>query len=153
MAIKKVVIHQYRRIVQQAAEKVAGWITPKEGWICTVRKALGMSGVQLAHRLGVTKALAYRNESAELSGSVTLKTMQRIAEAMDCRFVYAIVPNGEIDELILKQARKKAAVLVKKTNTQMALEEQSLSADQINYEIDRLAREMAETMPSDFWDE
>lgn len=153
-AVKSVVTRQYRHIVQQALSQAVGLTVPPEGWLCTVRKALGMSGAQLARRLGVTRALINQTQKAELAGGVTLKTMQHMAEAMGCRFVYAIVPKeGGVDDLIRVQARKKAARLVAKTNTQMALEEQSLSSDQINYEIDRLVREMAEAMPSDFWDE
>ena|SRR5688572_27175043 len=153
MAIKKIVTRQYRDIAQQALGNAALWFIPKEGWICTVRKAFGMSGVQLAQRLGVTKAWVYRTEKAELSGGVTLKTMQRMAEAMGCRFVYAIMPNSDIETFMFNQAKKKAASLVKKTNTQMALEAQALSEEQIAFEIDRLARDMVQNMPSDFWDD
>lgn len=153
-AVKKIATRQYRRIVQEAVKPAIELALPPQGWLCTVRNALSMSGAQLARRLGSTRAWINRTEKAELTGSVTLKTMQHMAQAMGCRFVYAIVPeNGGVEDLILAQARKKAARLVKKTNTQMALEAQTLAPDQINYEIDRLAREMVEIMPSDFWDE
>jgi predicted DNA-binding mobile mystery protein A len=56
----------------------------------TVRKAIGMSGSQLANRLGVTKGRVSQAESAELSGSATLKSMHSMAQAMNCRFVYAV---------------------------------------------------------------
>lgn len=152
--VKKIAARQYRRIVQEVVKPAAALALPPQGWLCTVRNALSMSGAQLARRLGSTRAWINRTEKAELSGSVTLKTMQHMAEAMGCRFIYAIVPkNGGVDDLIYAQARKKAAQLVRKTSTQMALEAQTLAPDQIDYEIDRLAREMVETMPSDFWDE
>ncbi len=153
-AVKKIATRQYQHIVQEAITPAAGLTLPPQGWLCTVRNALSMSGAQLARRLGSTRAWINRTEKAELSGGVTLKTMQHMAQAMGCRFVYAIVPeNGGIEDLILAQARKKAAQLVKKTNTQMALEAQTLAPKQISYEIDRLAKEMIEAMPSDFWDE
>ncbi len=57
MVVKKIVISQYKGIVDRAAALIAGLKTPPEGWLRTVRKALGMSVVQLAAKLGVTRAL------------------------------------------------------------------------------------------------
>jgi len=39
-------------------------------------------------------------ERSELDGGITLKKMKEVAEAMHCRFVYAIVPAGGKDESI-----------------------------------------------------
>lgn len=153
MTIKSVVNSQYRNIINQAVNQAARLVVPPEGWICTVRKSLNMSGAQLARRLGVTRAQVFKTEKAETSGNITLKTIQGMAEAMGCRFVYAIVPEESIDALILNQAQKKAMTLVHKTNSHMALEAQALSVEQINYEIDRLTRQMVERMPSDLWDD
>ena len=107
MSLKNVVSAQYREIVDQAAGLVAMIKTPPEGWIRTVRKALGMSVVQLASRLNVTRSLISRTENEELNGSVTIKTIHKMAQAMKCRFVYAIVPEQKIDDLILQQATLK----------------------------------------------
>ncbi len=68
-------------------------LNPTEGWLKTLRLSLGMSGSQLALKLGVSKARVSRFEHDELTGSVTLKTMQSVAKAMNCRFVYAVVPE------------------------------------------------------------
>ena len=90
MSVKAIVQQQYKRIVDNAASHAA-LQTPPEGWLRTVRKALGMSGAQLARKMGVTRARVAQAEHAELSGGATLKSMQAAAEAMGCRFVYAIV--------------------------------------------------------------
>ena len=102
MSIAKIVAKQYRDKVNQAVSQF-GSLTmlpnrglPKEGWLRTVRTALGMSGTQLAKKLGVTKARVSKAETDEPHGSVTLKTMQTMAEAMDCKFVYAIVPKQNV---------------------------------------------------------
>src|SRR5229473_1162872 len=112
MSIKTVIQQQYRSIVDNAAASLAGLQTPPEGWLRTVRNALGMSGAQLAKKLGVTRARIAQAEQAELHGGVTLKSMQATAEAMGCRFVYAIVPPGPIKDIIVAQARKKAMAIV-----------------------------------------
>lgn len=153
MSVRNTVTRQYQAIVDCAARRLGDEppALPGEGWIATVRKALGMSGAQLAKRLGVTRARVSQAERAETDGGVTLRTMNTFAEAMGCRFVYAIVPEGRIEDVIEAQARKKAGMLVARASSHMALESQSLSEAQNAEEIERIARELVRTMPSTFW--
>lgn len=156
MSIKQIVIGQYRDIVGQAGKAVADVAVPQEGWVKTVRKALNMSVAQLAKRLEVTRAYIYKAENAEQSGGLTLKKMNQIANAMDCRFVYAIVPwmpPYTIEEMVSIKAKKMTAEIVKKTNTNMALEAQALSLEDLEKEIDRVAEEILRDKPSDIWNE
>jgi len=153
MKLKKVVTQQYQTIVNNAAKQLLGIPMPKEGWIRTVRKALNMSGTQLANKLGVTRSLISQTEQAEIIGAITIKNMQNMAATMGCRLVYAIVPENKIEEIMLKQAQKQAHDIVKIVNNQMALEDQLLSNDNIQFEIDRLTKELLENPPANFWDE
>jgi predicted DNA-binding mobile mystery protein A len=155
MSVKDLVTKQYQALVNRAAVSIGQQpVARSEGWITTTRKALGMSAAQLARRLGVTRARISQAEQAELSGGVTLKTMHATAQAMGCRFVYAIVPTeGQIEDVIAAQARRKAQALVTKASTHMALERQSLSADKNRKEVDRIAHELVRTMPANFWAE
>ena len=150
MSVKTTVRRQYRRLIESAAG-CAGLQVPPEGWLRTVRNALGMSGAQLANRMGVTRSRVAQAEHAELNGGVTLKTMRTMAEAMGCRFVYAIVPPGRIDEVIMAQARKKAMAVVGTASQHMALENQALPNDKIVQEVDSLTHEIAREMPRDLW--
>ena len=152
MSVKTTAQQQYRSIVDSAATTVAGLTTPPEGWLRTVRKALGMSGAELARKMGVTRARVTQAEHAELSGGVTLKSMQATAEAMGCRFVYVIIPSsGRIEDVITAQARKRAMAIVGTASKHMALEDQKLPDDKIAEEVERLTREIAQEMPPDFW--
>ena len=152
MSVKAIVQQQYRSIVDSAAANVAGLKAPPEGWLRTVRSALGMSGADVARKMGVTRARVTTAERAELTGGVTLKSMQATAEAMGCRFVYAIVPaSGHVEDIIMVQARKKAIAIVGTTSTHMALENQKLPDDKIAQEVERLTREIAQEMPPNFW--
>lgn len=154
MSVKTIVQQQYRSTVDNVATSLAGLKTPPEGWLRTVRNALGMSGAEVAKNLGVTRARVTKAEHAELTGGVTLKSMQVIAEAMGCRFVYAIIPkSGRIEDIITAQARKKAMKIVSTTSTHMALENQKLTDDKIAQEVDRLTREIAQERPRDFWND
>src|SRR6266851_3375588 len=121
MSVKSTIQRQYQRIVDSAASYTAVR-TPPEGWLRTVRKALGMSGAQLAKKMGVTRARVAQAENAELNGGITLKSIQAAAEAMGCRFVYAIVPPQRIGDIIIAQARKKAMAVIDTASKHMALE-------------------------------
>lgn len=152
MGIEAVVLKQYQNKVNQALKQFGGYVMPaSEGWLKTVRKALGMSGTQLAKRLGVTKGRISQAESAELSGNATLRSMQNMAEAMGCRFVYAVIPEKEIESMIKERATLKAKEQIKAASTQMALEAQSLTDEQLSFAVNQLATEIVQKMPSDLW--
>jgi len=151
MSVKQAVRQQYQAIVDTA--QGSNIETPAEGWIRTVRKALGMSGAQLAKRMGVTRARIAQAEKAELDGGVTLKSMQATAEAMGCRFVYAFVPPDTIENVIIAQARKKARAIVGTAGKHMALEDQALSDSRTQNEVSRLMQELIYEMPPDFWED
>lgn len=153
MSVRDIVRKQYQGIVNRTAKQTAGLSVPPEGWVATVRKALGMSGAQLARRLGVSRASVSQTEKKELSGSVTLKHMQRTAEALDCKFVYAIVPQDDVESIVCAQAEKKAHDLVRRASAHMALEKQALPTGQNKEEIARLRDELIRDMPSDFWED
>lgn len=125
---------------------------PKEGWIRTLRKTLGMSSPQLAIRLGISKSQASQMERMEMEDRITIKQLRRVAEALDCDLVYALVPRQPIDVMVRARAELKAGRLVSKTDVQMKLEAQQLSKEklqeQIKLEADRLVRDM----PRDLWE-
>ncbi len=151
--MKNIVLKQYQEIVDRSAEQLAEISVPPEGWLRTVRKALRLSGAQLARRLNVSRAQVAQAERNELSGAVTLKTLQKLAEAMHCRVVYALVPEQSAECLLETRARQKAKQLVAATEVQMALESQALSKELTAYEIERLTAELLAAMPADLWDD
>lgn len=151
-SVKDTARRQTIRALDSAAQQVAGLKAPREGWITAMRKALGMSAPELAKRLGVTKPAIYQAERKERDGGVTLGHMERLAEAMGGKFVYAIVPDGQIEDVLREQARKKAEAVVRRASAHMALEKQSLTSKQMREEIDRLTDELLRERPSDFWE-
>ena len=153
MAVQKTLLAQYQQIVDRAAAALRGLSVPKEGWIRTTRTALGMTGPQLGKRMNVSKAQVSQTEKGEAGGSVTIKTMEKAAAALGCRFVYALVPEETVAELINKRARDKAKKIVEKTNEHMAIEAQTLSSEQILFEIEKLQAEFIRDMPADLWND
>lgn len=141
--LKQIVRDQYQSKIDQLID-LKQVTRPKEGWIRTLRKALGMSSPQLARRLGVSKSQASQMERMEVDDRITLKQLRRVAESLDCGLVYALVPKTSIDTMIRERARIKASSLVNKTDVHMRLEAQQLSTGklqkQIDTEVDRLLR-------------
>lgn len=100
-----------RRKLDQRLAQLAGRAgqCPPDGWVRTLRDALGMSAFELAARMKVTPARVSQIERAEVSGSLRLSTLSRAGEALGCRLVYALVPEASLEEMVRRQAFLKAA--------------------------------------------
>jgi predicted DNA-binding mobile mystery protein A len=126
---------------------------PKEGWLRTLRKALGMSSPQIARLLGVSKAQASQMERMEIEDRITLKQLRKVAEKLDCELVYAIVPRSSISEMIQDRAHFKAKKIVETASKHMILESQQLSEMSLDKQIDLETKRLIRDMPRDLWEE
>jgi len=126
---------------------------PARGWIRAVRDALGMTGTQLARKLDTNKQRVSRIEQDEKQGRVTLTTMQKAAEALDCVFVYALVPRDSLRQTLERQARRVALKRMSRSNQMMRLEKQELSEKEKQKALDDMVEEILHTMPRTLWDE
>ena len=125
---------------------------PAKGWIRAVREALGMSGTQLARRLQVSQPRVFKLEQGEPSGALTLKTMRQVAEALDCVFVYALVPRSSLEETVRTRARTVAAERLQRVSHTMLLEAQGLSSEEQQASLDAAIEELVRETPKDLWD-
>lgn len=153
MSVKDVSRRNYQRQLDNARTKIRDVKIPKEGWLAASRKALGMSGAELARKLNLSRSNVKQAENNELTGSATIATLNSLAEAMGCKLVYAIVPpDGQtIEQLIFTQAMKKARAIAEKTHEHMELEGQALFKATLDYQIEQLAKRIQLEMPTDFW--
>ena len=124
---------------------------PKEGWIRTIRQTLQMSTHVLAKRLNVTQSTVVYLERREAEGGVTLKKMEEAAEALGCKFVYALVPKESFDAMIQKNEMQKAERLVQHTQKTMSLEEQALSLAQMKQQIDLVLQHIKSEPLKNLW--
>jgi predicted DNA-binding mobile mystery protein A len=136
-----------------ALRPLAKGARPPKGWLRAIRNALGMTTAQFGRRLGVSQPRIVELEQSEVSGSVTLHTLQRAAEALGCRLVYALIPEkplaetvGERAELIAKQ--QQAAV-----EHTMRLEDQSVKGKAAGKDLRRQFIEELLRRPARLWDE
>lgn len=110
-----------------------------------------MSLRQLARRADLSKNAVDSIERNEAKGSVRLESLARLAKAMDCEFVYAIVPRTSLEETMERQALHAAGLMVRGVADSMELEAQSTSRE----ERDRLVQDLATRLrnnPAEIWD-
>jgi len=126
---------------------------PPKGWLRAVRDALGMTTAQFARRLGVSQPRIIELEKSEVSGSVTLHTLQRAAEALGCRFVYALVPEQPLAETVRERAEQVAQRQLTAIEHTMRLEDQSVKGKTAGNELRRHFIEELLRRPARLWDE
>jgi predicted DNA-binding mobile mystery protein A len=128
-------------------------IVPPFGWVRAIREALGLSPQKLAERMGVTRPRVNTLEKAEVTGSTTIKSLREAAEAMNCTFVYAIVPTTTLDDILRDQAAKKADTELARFHHTMRLENQAMDKCDLATERERLVSEMLMGSLRRVWDD
>jgi predicted DNA-binding mobile mystery protein A len=122
---------------------------PSRGWTRAIRKALGMSTAQLAKRLGIRQPSVVDLERSEEKGSIELATLRRVAEALDCDLVYALVPKQPLEMTIRLRARAFLRRRRSPIEHTMLLEAQEVAGPITEQQVDEIIRE---TSPRRFWD-
>ena len=135
------------RRIERLRSALVETATPR-GWIRYVRHALGMSTKILAERAGLAASTVSQAEQREIEGRVTVRTLVRLAAAMDCEFVYAIVPRRPLSEAIQHQAQTKARSVLGRADTHMMLEDQRVE-DPLDDRVELLALRLIEL--GDIW--
>lgn len=101
---------------------------PRRGWVRAIREALGMTQGQLGERLTISRQSVQDLERAEAGRRITLDSLDRLAQAMGCRVVYALVPQGgSLGKLREARALELANTLLKPAAHSMKLEAQGVS--------------------------
>ena len=125
---------------------------PSRGWVRAIRDGLGMTATQLARRMGVSQPRISELERGEASGNITLQSLERAAEAMGCRVVYALVPVTPLTDQLTERASALAAARLESVEQTMQLEDQSVADPARRAEAH--ARLVAELLrrPARLWD-
>lgn len=103
---------------------------PPKGWI-----AIKLPSVFLAKTLSFSQSRISQIEKQEIEGTLTLNTISAVADALNCEFVYALVPkDGSLEKMLEKFATFKAKAILNDTLKTMALENQTPSNLNEQYE-------------------
>jgi predicted DNA-binding mobile mystery protein A len=126
---------------------------PPKGWLRAIRGALGMTTAQFARRLGVSQPRIIELEKSELTGGVTLHTLQRAAEALGCRLVYALVPERPLAETVRDRANLVAERQLAPVEHTMRLENQAVADTKARAALRRRSIEDLLRRPARLWDD
>lgn len=115
---------------------------PSTGWSRAIRETLGMPAATLAARLGMSDAGVRKLESAEAQQVISLTSLRKLAEALDCELQYALVPREPLEKRLEQQALKVAQKRLRPVAHSMSLEDQAVSGSTRDVQLELLAKEL-----------
>jgi len=137
----------------QALRESTPSVPPRDGWLRTIRNALGMTATQLARRLGTTRQAVSDLERREVLGTVTLGALKRAAEALDCDVVYALVPRTNLRVMRERQAQRQAERQMAPIAHSMGLEAQYVPPEEHRQQVAERADELLRSWSRRLWDD
>jgi len=148
-----------RLLVQQLDKRIKFFFSlkeldiPSEGWIYSIRTALGLSLRQVGKRIGLSASGVKEMERREKNTSLTLKNLQEFGQVLNMKFIYGFIPAAEsLENMIDKQAFEVAKRIILRTSHTMKLEDQEVSDERIQQAIKEKAEEIKNEMPRYLWD-
>ena len=126
-------------------------VRPPSGWIKAIREAFGMPAAHLAKRLGLVPSTVLRLETSEADDTITLASLRRVAEALDCELQYALVPKQTIAQTMETQASKVARERMTVLAHTMALEAQSTSKETVETQVQEMAESLLKGSKRELW--
>jgi predicted DNA-binding mobile mystery protein A len=113
-------------------------LRPARGWIAAIRTALGMSSTALAKRLKVGHSTILEYEKGEVSGSITLQTLRRVADALDAEVIVALIPRKSAAATLRARAEAIAREEMRAVIHTMRLEDQEVESEASRAEYEKL---------------
>ena len=124
---------------------------PKTGWVRAVRETLGMSAAAFARRLGISHTGVRKLEASEASDAITLATLRKLAQALDCEVQYALVPRTSLAQQLQDQAQAVATAHLLPISHSMALEDQAVNGPSNKLQLDLAAKGLLEGSRRELW--
>jgi predicted DNA-binding mobile mystery protein A len=124
---------------------------PSRGWLKEIREALGRTQRQQAARLGITGATLHKSEQSEAQERISLGQLRKLADALDCELVYALVPRKPLTEVVHDRAKQLAKQEVYGVAHTMSLEDQRPTDARIQKQVARRTEELLRGKWSDLW--
>jgi predicted DNA-binding mobile mystery protein A len=149
---------QFRDLqIQQMDALLETWRTaqlgprPRSGWVRAIRESLGMSAAAFARRLGMTPVGVRKLESAEASDAITLASLRKLAQALDCELQYALVPRNSLLQQLKDRAEMVARERLRPIAHSMALEDQAVQGPQNKLQLEAAIKELIEGSRRELW--
>jgi len=150
--MRKVLIQQLDQQLDKIRAIKSYASPPQNGWVRSLRKALGMTTQQLATRLNVQRSRVIQIEHNELEGRITLSGLKKAAAALDCELIYALVPKDSIEHILEQLAARVSKEILDQVDHSMRLEKQGLTQKQKNIEKQEIIRELLSGSLKNLWE-
>ncbi len=124
---------------------------PNKGWVKVIRESLGMSASALARQLGVTPHSILKLEKAEAEEKITLASLKKLANALDCELQYTLVPRKPLEEILELRALKVARERLQPISHSMSLENQEVDKSATDKQLELLAKEILNGPRRNLW--
>ena len=124
---------------------------PRSGWVRPIRESLGMSAAAFARRLGMTPVGVRKLESAEASDAITLASLRKLAQALDCELQYALVPRNSLQQQVRDRAEMVAQERLRPIAHSMALEDQAVQGPQNKLQLEVAIKDLIEGSRRELW--
>ena len=111
---------------QLAPLKALNLARPQSGWIRTIRTALRMTQAELAAILQINQKSLHALEISEAQKKIRLESLEKVADALDCDLVYALVPRDTLHNHYRNRARLIIESQLADVENTMALENQAM---------------------------
>lgn len=138
--------------VERAVSQTAVPARPSRGWIQAIRSALGMTTRQLAARLGLSQSTLATLEKSEANDRITLQSLRKVADALDCDLHYVLVPRAPLTKRVEKRAEAIAHERVSRILHTMRLEDQAPTEQVDKDEVSRIQRNLLDTNWKQLWE-
>ena len=137
--------------LEKTFKHLRGVNIPSAGWVKTIRKALGMNSEQLAKRCKVSRQRINEIERDEIAKKTTIETIEKVAQQLECDFVYALVPKSKISNIVEKQARRKAIQQMESSPHTMSRERQETKTKSNKKQLKLLIKDLMRFNLSSIW--
>ena len=106
---------------------------------------------ELGRRMGVGEKRVMQLERGEVQGKLTMESLARAAEALDCELIVALLPRRPLEQTVTDRRMQLAASWLKSRALHtMAMENQAVSTDDLP---SQLVREIEQQFPDEhLWD-
>jgi predicted DNA-binding mobile mystery protein A len=88
-----------------------------------------------------------------VDGSITLKSLERAAEALGCTLVYTLLPNRSLEEIVQAQARQIALQRLALVEHTMRLEDQAVENTDTQAHLEAMVKALVEQEIRELWEQ
>lgn len=110
-----------------------------------------MTSAQLGKRLGISQQAVAKLEQNERSGAITLASLARVAQSLDCDLAAVLTPKTSLEETVRRQATVKANGERKRVQHTMRLEAQEQGLSEV-FDDDKAVDAWLTTRLTHLWD-